>query len=166
MIEKIHLAQVNVARMRAPLEDPLMVEFASQLEAINALADESPGFVWRLQTDEGDATALRPYDDDTILFNMSVWESAEALFEYTYKSGHIQLLARRKEWFTHYEGASLALWWVAAGHEPTIDEAKARLVLLREKGPTADAFTFGKRFGPGGEPESAPGGKSASASGK
>src|SRR5437899_7943448 len=116
----VHLAQVNVARMRAPLEDPLMTDFVSQLEPINALADASPGFVWRLQTDAGDATYLRPYDDDRILFNMSVWETADALRAYVYKSSHTEVLRQRRDWFEHFSGVYVALWWVPIGHLPGV----------------------------------------------
>lgn len=99
-----HLAQANIARMRAPLDGPLMSGFAARLDPVNALADGSPGFVWRLQTEEGDATAIRAFDDELILFNMSVWISVEALFQYTYHSDHIHLLANRKQWFTPLAG--------------------------------------------------------------
>ena len=94
-----HLAQFNVARMRAPIDSPVMEGFVSQLERINAIAEQTPGFVWRLQTAEGDATALRPYDDPMLLVNMSVWESLAALHGYVYKSPHVGPLRERKSWF-------------------------------------------------------------------
>ena len=143
---QFHLAQANVARMRAPLEDPSMEEFSANIAAINALAESTPGFVWRFQTEEGDATAVRPFDDEKILFNMSVWTSSEALFEYTYKTEHVRFLARRKEWFTHQEGPSLVLWWIPVGHIPTIEEALDRFSELEKNGPSPSAFSFGQQF--------------------
>lgn len=148
MQKKIHLAQVNIARMKAPLEDALMAGFVARLDEINALADRSPGFVWRLQTSEGNATYLRPYEDDRILFNMSVWDSIEHLRNYVYRSSHKELLRQRHEWFTKFEGAYAALWWVPSGHQPSIDEAKKRLARLAEQGPTPYAFTFKVTFPP------------------
>jgi heme-degrading monooxygenase HmoA len=141
-----HIAQVNIARMRAPLDDASMAGFVARLDEINALADGAPGFVWRLQTPEGNATYLRPYDDDRILFNLSVWESIEALKEYVYKTAHAELLRGRRDWFEHFDGAYLALWWVPAGHIPDVEEAKARLAHLAERGPSAHAFTFKQIF--------------------
>ena len=137
-----HIAQVNIARMKAPLESPVMAGFVARLAEINALADGSPGFVWRLQTDAGDATYLRPYDDDRILFNLSVWESVDALQTYVYKTAHAELLRDRRSWFEHFAAAYVALWWVPAGHVPGVDEAKQRLAHLDEHGPSQFAFTF------------------------
>ena len=137
-----HIAQVNIARMKAPLDSPVMASFVARLAEINALADRSPGFVWRLQTDEGDATYLRPYDDDRILFNLSVWEDVDALKQYVYRTAHAELLRDRRSWFEHFDGAYVALWWVDAGHIPSIEEAKERLAHLEANGPTDFAFTF------------------------
>lgn len=136
------LAQINIATMKMPLDSPQMAGFVSRLAEINALADQSPGFVWRLQTDEGDATYLRPFEDDRILVNMSVWESVEALKNYTYRTAHAELLRDRRNWFEAFSGTYLALWWVPAGHRPGIDEAKERLLHLGEHGPSPFAFTF------------------------
>lgn len=141
-----HLVQFNVARMRAPIDSPVMEGFVSQLERINAIAEQTPGFVWRLQTAEGDATALRPYDDPMLLVNMSVWESLAALHGYVYKSPHVGPLRERKSWFETPTEPILVLWWVPAGHTPTVDEAKTRLDHLRAHGPTAQAFTFRHAF--------------------
>jgi hypothetical protein len=146
-MSKYHIAQVNIARMRAPLlEDSIMAGFVGRLDEINALADGSPGFVWRLQTDAGNATYLRPYDDDRVLVNFSIWETIEALRTYVYKTAHAELLRQRHEWFEHFSGAYLALWWVPAGHIPSIDEAKKRLAHLDEHGPSQFAFTFKSPF--------------------
>ena len=139
---KYHLAQVNIARMKAPLDDPAMAEFVARIEEINAVADRSPGFVWRLQTSAGDATYLRPYEDDRILFNMSVWQTIEALREYVYRSGHAEVLRQKHQWSEPFTGAYLALWWVPDGHIPGIDEAKERLAYLDAHGPTQFAFNF------------------------
>ena len=147
---RFHLAQANVARMRAALDDPVMEGFRSQLDRINAIADRSPGFVWRLQTSAGNATAIRAYDDDRILFNMSVWESLEALHQYVYRSDHVGPLRNRREWFQSYEGPVLVLWWIPAGHIPTVEEAKQKLQVLAARGPTPEAFTFRDPFAPPG----------------
>jgi hypothetical protein len=144
----VHLAQVNIARMRAPLEDPVMSGFVARLDEINALADRSPGFVWRLQTPDGNATYLRPYSDERILFNMSVWLDLESLRNYVYASTHVELLRRRQDWFEKFEGPSAALWWVPAGHIPSVEQAKERLSHLAENGPSPVAFTFKTVFPP------------------
>ena len=146
-----HIAQVNIARMRAPLEDPIMAGFVARLAEINALADHSPGFVWRLQTEEGDATYLRPYNDDRILFNLSVWESIERLKAYVYRSAHGEVMRQRRQWFERFDGLYMALWWVKAGHIPTVAEAKQRLEHLQEHGETVHAFTFKRSFPAAGD---------------
>jgi len=146
---KYHLAQVNIGRVKAPIEDRLMAGFVARLDEINALAERSPGFVWRLQTPEGNATYLRPYpQDDRILINMSVWETAEALRHYVYKTAHAELLRQREAWFEKFAGVYLALWWVPAGHRPGVDEATKRIAYLEKQGPTQFAFTFKKIFEP------------------
>jgi uncharacterized protein DUF3291 len=151
------LAQANVARMRAPLEDSLMAGFRAQLPRINAVADASPGFVWRLQSDEGDATAIRACDDPLVLFNMSVWDSLESLHAYVYKSEHIHPLRGRRQWFLPAEGPVLVLWWVPGGHTPSVEEARAKLALLHARGPTRAAFTFRQPFpAPGALPSEPP----------
>lgn len=137
-----HLAQINIARMKAPLDSPVMAGFVGRLEEINALADRSPGFVWRLQTDDGDATYIRPYEDDRIIVNLSVWESVDALRQYVYRTAHAELLRERKSWFEHFDAAYLAMWWIPAGHVPTVDEAKERLEHLTTNGPSPFAFNF------------------------
>src|SRR5690349_23707139 len=109
---KYHVAQVNIGRVKAPVEDPLMSGFVARLDEINALADRSPGFIWRFQTSQGNATYLRPYDDDRILFNMSVWDSIESLKRYVYYTAHVELFRNRQAWFEKFAGAYVALWWV------------------------------------------------------
>lgn len=149
-IGRLHLAQANVARARGEMTDTMMEEFVALLPEINALADGSPGFVWRLQTEEGDATAVRAYDDTRMLFNLSVWEDLESLREYVYGGGHAAVMRRRREWFERFEGAYVALWWIEAGRLPTVEEAVARLAHLDEHGPTPHVFTFARAFGPDG----------------
>lgn len=138
----MHIAQVNIGRVRAPLDSELMQSFVARLDEINALADNAPGFVWRLKSDQGPSSYLRPYDDERLLINMSVWESVEALKEYVYRTAHAEVLRQRRDWFETFEGASMAMWWVPPGHIPTIDEAKERLAHLEAHGPTKFAFTF------------------------
>lgn len=147
-----HLAQLNIGRLRAPTEDPALAEFMANLDPINALAERTPGFVWRLQTEDGNATAIRPFPgDDLMAINLSVWESMEALADYVYRSAHTAFLRRRGEWFERLGEAYLVLWWIPAGTVPTVDDALARLEHLRRFGPTADAFTFRRPFPrPGG----------------
>lgn len=142
------LAQVNIGRLLAPVESPRIADFMAALDGINALADSSPGFVWRLQTAEGNATSIHSFDDPLIISNMSVWDSIEALRAFTYASAHTGIMSRRREWFERYVTAYMALWWVPSGHRPTIEEAKERLTLLDRLGPTADAFTFRAPFDP------------------
>jgi hypothetical protein len=147
---EFHLAQLNIARFKLPLEDPAMAGFVAELDPINAIADVAPGFVWRLQTEEGNATSIRAFDDDLLLVNMSVWESVEALADFVYRSEHLGVMRRRREWATRMAEAYMVLWWVPAGEIPTVEEAKDRLALLREHGPTHEAFTFKKRYPPAG----------------
>jgi hypothetical protein len=141
-----HLAQLNIGRILAPVDDPIMYGFMSKLDEINALAERSPGFVWRLKTDEGNATAIRPYEDNMLLVNMSVWESLDDLRQYVYRSNHADYLRQRKQWFEKFEGPYMVMWWIPAGHIPTVEEAKERLEHLRTHGDSAHAFTFAKPF--------------------
>jgi hypothetical protein len=141
-----HLAQVNLATLRAPLDTPALAEFVAQLEPINALADGSPGFLWRLQTEDGDATAIRAFDDQRVMVNLSVWESIESLRDFVYASRHLDVMRRRREWFHRMADAYLALWWVPAGTIPTVAQARDRLELLARRGPSTDAFTFRAPF--------------------
>jgi len=146
---RYQIAQVNIARMKGQLDDPVMAGFVARLNKINALADRSPGFVWRLQAPEGgDATYLRPYDDDRILVNMSVWETIDALRQFVYKTAHVELIRQRQDWFDKFVGAYVALWWVPVGHIPGVDEAKKRLAYLDNYGPSQFAFGFKTIFQP------------------
>jgi len=142
MTGQYQLAQVNIARMREPLDSPLLAGFVARLDDINALADDSPGFVWRLQTEDGDATALRAYDDVMILVNLSVWESTEHLKNFVYKTQHAEVMKQRKTWFERFDGMYYALWWVPNGHRPTVIEAREKLDYLQQRGESEDVFTF------------------------
>jgi Domain of unknown function (DUF3291) len=143
---KYELAQLNIGMIKGPMDSPVMAEFAANLVRINALADGSPGFVWRLQTEAGDATAIRPFSDDNILVNMSVWRDLESLNNYVYRSAHADILRRRRQWFERMQEAFMVLWWVPIGHRPSLEEAMTKLTTLRSRGPTADAFTFRQAF--------------------
>ena len=145
------LAQLNIGRMRAPTDDPMVTEFMAALDEINDIADRSAGFVWRLQTEDGNATSIRPFDDELLLVNMSVWESIETLSEFVYRSDHVALLRRRREWFDRMDESYLVLWWVLRGHIPTVTEAIERLEHLRRNGPTPHAFTFRSVFAASGD---------------
>lgn len=139
------LAQLNVAAMKTPLDSPEMADFVGSLDRINALAEESPGFVWRLQSDEGNATDFRPLGDN-VLVNLSVWSDVPALSRYVYRSAHVEIMRRRREWFDRMSAAYMVLWWVPAGHRPTVVEAIERLERLRADGPSAAAFTFAQAY--------------------
>src|SRR5271169_1118619 len=147
-MSRFELAQLNVGIIRAPMDSPIMAEFAGNLQRINAVAEASPGFVWRLQTEAGDATAIRPFENENMLLNMSVWRDVESLNRYVYSSAHVQIMRRRKEWFERMREAFLVLWWVPTGHRPSVAEAVGKLEFLRSQGPTADAFTFRQAFAP------------------
>ena len=146
-----HLAQLNVGRLRGPLDSPAVAGFVALLEPVNALADAAPGFVWRLTDDGGqDATGLRLGGADDVLVNMSVWESREALWNFTYKSAHMDVLRRRREWFLRMAEPFMVMWWVPAGHVPMLEEARERLERLRAAGPGPEAFTFRRFYDPAG----------------
>src|SRR4051794_36143661 len=148
MGEGFHLAQLNVAIPKEPPGGPLLAEFMAALDPVNAVAEASPGFVWRLQTEDGNATALRAFDGDTMV-NMSVWESLEALRAFVYSNrAHLDIMRRRREWFEGHVEAFQVLWWVPARHIPTVAEAEQRLALLRTRGPSPRAFTSRRHFAP------------------
>jgi hypothetical protein len=140
------IAQLNIARAVAPLDHPRMAGFMARLDNVNVLAERSRGFVWRLQGESGNNTDLKVDADPRVILNLTVWESPEALFEFTYRSAHKGVFARRFDWFERWTGPSVVLWWLLAGATPTVDEALRRLRLLAEHGPTPEAFTFKHRF--------------------
>ena len=144
------LAQVNIALPIEPLTSARLAEFVALLEPVNALADAAPGFVWRLQTEDGDATAVRAFGDERLIVNMSVWQSVEALAGFVYGGFHAAVMRRRREWFAHLREAYSATWWVPAGSRPTVADAEDRLAALRVQGPTPYAFTLQRPFPPPG----------------
>jgi hypothetical protein len=141
-----HLAQCNIGRLVAPQGDPRVEEFFAELDRVNALADAAPGFVWRLKDETNNAMVIGPTPDPLVALNMSVWDDADALFGFVYRSAHTPVMARRRQWFEHWDGPYQALWWIPAGTVPTIDDALARLWLLERYGPSPRAFTFKARF--------------------
>ena len=145
------LAQLNIAKIKYPKDSPEMADFINSLDYINALADASDGFVWRMKDDAGNAMSFQLYDEET-LPNMSVWRDRESLFNYVYASAHTPFLARRKEWFQMPGEHTMVLWWVQTGHRPTLEEGAKRLDYLREHGPGPQAFTFKHAFDTAGEP--------------
>ncbi|MCA1691523.1 MAG: DUF3291 domain-containing protein [Actinobacteria bacterium] len=146
----VHVAQLNVGRLRAPIDDPIIDDFRTNLDRVNALAEDSPGFVWRLRDESGNATGIQPCDDPLQIINLTVWKSIDALADFTYRSGHVDLLRRRREFFEAPSQPILCLWWIPGGTIPSVQEAIARLEHLRAHGPTPTAFTFRHRFEPGG----------------
>jgi hypothetical protein len=147
---RYQIAQLNIGRTVAPVDDPRLAEFMAWLDDINALAERTPGFVWRLQSESGNATDIEVNDDPLVIVNLTVWETPDALFEFTYRTMHKAVFARRFDWFERWEGPSLVMWWQPAGTIPDIPEALRRLELLAKRGPTPDAFTFKHRFPPPG----------------
>lgn len=145
----MHLAQLNVGRLRAPMDDPMIDGFRTNLDPINALAESSPGFVWRLQDESGNATDINPDGDELEIVNLTLWTSIDALADFTYRSGHVDILRRRREFFEVPTQPIFCLWWIPEGTVPTVEEAFARLEHLRQHGPTPTAFTFRHRFEPG-----------------
>ena len=143
-----HVAQVNIALLRAPIDSPQLADFVALLEPINRLADGSPGFIWRLQTEDGDATAVRAFDDDRIIVNLSVWASLDDLGTFVYATGHLDVLRRRREWFARMAESHLALWWVPAGTLPDVAEAERRLAHLEEHSASPHAFTLREPYPP------------------
>jgi hypothetical protein len=141
------LAQLNIATLKAPIDSPLLADFVANLDRVNALAERSAGYRWRLQSDDGDATAFRPFGEDVIV-NMSTWRDPQALRNFVFSPGHMEIMRRRGEWFERSAEATMVLWWVPCGHRPTLAEAGARLEQLRRNGASAHAFSFRTLFPP------------------
>lgn len=141
-----HIAVFNIARMLEEIDSPVMAEFKANLDPINALGEISPGFVWRLKTDSGNATTIRIYDDPYMIVNLSVWETIDSVYQFTYYTAHTDYFRRRREWFEKFDLPLLTLWWVPAGDIPTAQESKVRLEYLHEHGVTPNAFTFKQRY--------------------
>ncbi|MBW3624427.1 MAG: DUF3291 domain-containing protein [Armatimonadetes bacterium] len=152
---RYHLAQANIALMKAGLNDPAMSSMAERIGEMNALAERSQGFVWRFQTAEEPEIYLRPFEDhfppgewDRIFFNMSVWETVEDLKHYVYRTTHLEMLNQKDHWIAHMDRPHLALWWIPAGQTPTIEAAKEKLDSIEARGATPEAFTFRSVFPP------------------
>ena len=145
-MNEFHLAQLNIGRILAPMDSPTMAGFAARLDDINALADNAEGFVWRLQSESGNATDIKAFDDDWLLVNMSVWKSVEQLKTFTYNTAHAEVMRGRRQWFEPHTEMYFVMWWIPMGHIPTLEEAKERLEYLRAHGETEYAFTFKKTF--------------------
>ncbi len=143
---QFQLAQINIGRLVAPIDDPKIADFVSQLDSVNALAESAPGFVWRLKSDAGNATDIAYNDDPFVIPNMSVWESLESLRDFVYRSGHIGVLRDRAKWFEKMDKPNYCLWWVPAGHIPTVVEARERLEHYQVHGSTAYSFWFSEPF--------------------
>ena len=141
-----HIAQINIARARAPMDDPLMAGFVARLDDINALADSSPGFVWRLQTEDGNATSVQAYEDPMMLVNLSVWKTPEDLKQFVFRSDHVNVMRQRRKWFEPLGDVPYALWWIEAGRIPSLSEARERLTYLQRNGESEFAFSFASLF--------------------
>ena len=147
MTQAWHLAELNIGRFAAPLDSPQLKDFVDNLDRINALAEASPGFVWRLTGEGNNATDIRPFEGDPMMaLNVSVWTDLASLGAYVYRSGHVEIMRRRREFFEVPTEAFMTLWWIPAGHVPTIAEAIGRLEHFRRHGPTAYAFSFREPF--------------------
>ena len=142
----MQLAQLNIAKCKYPLDALEMKDFVDNLDEVNGIAERSEGFVWRLQDESGDATQIQAFDDPSLIVNMSVWENAEALKNFMFRTHHRDFMRRKAEWFYRLAEDTYVLWWVEDGHKPDTDEAKARLMHLREHGDSPHAFTFKSNF--------------------
>jgi hypothetical protein len=147
----MHLAQLNIGRLSAPIDDPVIDDFRMSLARINSIAEASPGYVWRLQDESGNATSIKAFQDELEIINLTVWESIEALADFTYRSSHVELLRRRRDFFEVPDQPILCLWWIPEGTVPNVEEAVSRLDYLRTHGPSPRAFTFRNRFEPGSD---------------
>lgn len=143
---EFQLAQLNIGKAKGSMESDVMKAFSDGLDPINLIAEKAPGFIWRLKDDSGNATEIQYFDDPLMLVNMSVWKDIESLKHFMFKTHHLDFLKQRKNWFETDSEATYVLWWVPAGHIPTIEEAMARLSKLRDMGDTQDAFSFTKPF--------------------
>jgi hypothetical protein len=146
MTEKFHLAQINIGKVLYPVDDPRMAGFMDNLDKINTLAEATEGFVWRLKTDEGNATSIHAFDDPMLLLNISVWKDIDSLYRYAYKSEHGEFFARRREWFSKIDLPTPVLWWIDAGQIPSPEEAKERINYVAANGASPYAFTFKERY--------------------
>jgi len=145
-MSKFHLAQINIAHLKAPIDDPLIADFVADLDRINLLAEQSEGFIWRLEDEAGNATSFNPYDNPNYIINMSVWRDVSSLKDFVYKSNHVEVYMKRAQWFHSMDKAHMALWWIPSDHTPTLEEAVEKLALIDKIGNSKDAFTFRKIY--------------------
>jgi len=148
-----HLAQVNIAHLIEPMDSERLASFVASLDPVNATADAAPGFVWRLKTEDGNATSLKAFEWDLdgsagVITNMSVWESFEALKDFVYSPKHLEILRQKRNWFHKATGATTALWWIPIGYVPTLEDAESKIQTIRKIGPSPQAFDFSKKFFP------------------
>jgi hypothetical protein len=148
MTSAYHLAEINISRLLAPLDSELLADFVAALDPVNAAGDAAPGFVWRLKTEDGDATAVRIFDDPDLIVNLTVWTDLASLGDFAFGPGHVEIMRRRRTWFARPTEAMTALWWIPAGARPTVADAERRLLALRREGPTPYAFTMRTPFPP------------------
>jgi hypothetical protein len=145
-MKKFHLAQINIAKAKAKMDSEIMKGFVERLDEINQIADQFAGFIWRLQTEDGDSTGIRAFSDPNLIINMSVLKDIKSLNSYVYKSAHVELIRDRQAWFNKMLESQIALWWVPVGHIPSIEEGKQKLDLLDKNRPNENVFTFAKTF--------------------
>jgi hypothetical protein len=158
VVDQYHIAQLNISRLSAPLDSPQMKEFVDFLEPVNKFAEESPGFIWRMKGDNGEASSLMasPFSDPMIVTNLTVWADIPSLQAFVYQSVHRYFLQSRRQWFDRVEGGQVVMWWVPRGEIPTLEDAKVRLERLDRDGPTPSGFTFHKAFAADGLPMTVP----------
>jgi len=142
----MQLAQLNIAKAKYALDQPQIKDFVDNLEMVNATAESSDGFIWRLTDESGDATSIVAFDDPSILVNMSVWTDVNSLKNFMFRTHHRDFMRRKVEWFVPFVGDSYVLWWIEDNTIPTIEQAKKRLMHLRENGDSPVAFTFKSNF--------------------
>ena len=147
IMKKQHLAQLNIARMvGVDINDPIMADFVAQIDAVNAVAENYEGFVWRLKDESNNATNFNPFDDVQLIVNMSVWENMETFERFVFNGPHLDVMRRRREWFHKFGKAYMVLWWIPEGHIPTLEEANERLSFLQKNGASPYAFDFRNKF--------------------
>lgn len=142
----MHLAQLNIARPKFPIDSIGMADFVNNLDPINTVAENSPGFIWRLKDDSGNASSIPVFNDPELIVNMSVWQDIASLKQFMFKTHHIDFLKRKKEWFVPLDSPSYVMWWIEEGHTPSVGEAEERLLHLREHGESDYAFSFKHSF--------------------
>jgi hypothetical protein len=147
-MKKYQLAQINIAKLLEPIDSPLLEDFVADLDRINAIAENSDGFIWRLKSEKGNALSINPYNDDSFIVNVSVWENVDALKNFVYRSGHVEVFMKRKKWFESIKTPHMAMWWIIENEFPTPKMCKERLDFLTKHGESIEAFSFKNIFKP------------------